>query len=142
MICFRDMRFCDPPWCGEPDCDRRLTDDVKAAARRWWGKDGAPIDVGPCMAPRPTSRKERGMTEAEAAAEIEALRSQLAETEAARLFLDERLSEARGLLKECSDDLSAEIHARAPGELPRRIKRDLEIVELARAFLNHHRSDG
>jgi len=42
MICHRDMTFCASD-CINADCERRLTDEVKAAARKWWGKDGAPI---------------------------------------------------------------------------------------------------
>lgn len=44
----------------------------------------------------------------------------------------ERLREA---LRECADDLEAEIKCRASGELPRRIARDLETVARARALL-------
>jgi len=45
MMCFRDMTFC-PFWrdcTAVGECSRPLTDEVVAAARRWWGKDGAPI---------------------------------------------------------------------------------------------------
>jgi hypothetical protein len=42
MICFRDMTFCTAA-CADTQCHRRLTPDVKAAARRWWGGDDAPI---------------------------------------------------------------------------------------------------
>jgi len=46
MICFRDMCFC--PYyedCVNADgCGRALTPEVLAAADRWWGKPGAPID--------------------------------------------------------------------------------------------------
>lgn len=38
-------------------------------------------------------------------------------------------------LKECADDLEVEIRARAVGELPRRIERDLETVTKARAAI-------
>lgn len=44
MMRYRDMTFCSAP-CANATCDRRLTDDVRDAARRWWGKDGAPIAV-------------------------------------------------------------------------------------------------
>ena len=47
MICFRDMTFCEH-WldCAlAPNCRRPLTDEVKQAADRWWGKPGAPIAV-------------------------------------------------------------------------------------------------
>jgi hypothetical protein len=39
------------------------------------------------------------------------------------------------LLKECADDLEAEIQARASGELPRRIARDMDTVVRARAAI-------
>jgi len=38
-------------------------------------------------------------------------------------------------LEECADDLESEINARAAGELPRRISRDMEAVVRARAAL-------
>jgi len=41
----------------------------------------------------------------------------------------------RSALKDCADDLEAEIQARADGELPRRIDRDLEAVRRARELL-------
>lgn len=47
MIGYRDMTFCDH-WrdCAmAPACHRPLTPEVKAAARKWWGGDGAPIAV-------------------------------------------------------------------------------------------------
>jgi hypothetical protein len=47
MIGFRDMTFCDH-WrdCAKAaKCHRPLTPEVEAAARRWWGKDSAPIAV-------------------------------------------------------------------------------------------------
>lgn len=43
MICYKDMTFCGYLGCANKDCERRLTDEVKAAARRWWGKDNPPI---------------------------------------------------------------------------------------------------
>ncbi|MHC5011187.1 MAG: hypothetical protein ACYTG6_09585 [Planctomycetota bacterium] len=42
MISFRDMTFCTNPDC-KCSPGRRLTDEVKAAAERWWGGPGAPI---------------------------------------------------------------------------------------------------
>jgi hypothetical protein len=39
------------------------------------------------------------------------------------------------VLKDCADDLEVEIRARAIGELPRRIERDLAIVRRARAVI-------
>ena len=41
----------------------------------------------------------------------------------------------RAVLTECADDLEAEVNARASGDLPRRIERDLEPVRKARALL-------
>lgn len=45
------------------------------------------------------------------------------------------LSEIEARMKACADELEAEINARASGELPRRIKRDLATVEEARAAI-------
>ena len=45
------------------------------------------------------------------------------------------LGQALTMLKECADELEAEIQGRAIGELPRRIKRDMETVERARNVL-------
>jgi len=45
------------------------------------------------------------------------------------------LSEIEARLKACADELEAEINARAVGEWPRRIKRDLATVEEARAAI-------
>lgn len=66
MICFRDMTFCNAP-CANVDCRRRLTDAVIADARRWWGKEGAPIAVAnfaerDCVeySTTPTGSKETG----------------------------------------------------------------------------------
>lgn len=42
MICYRDTTFCANEHCTCPP-HRRLTDEVRAAARRWWGGDNAPI---------------------------------------------------------------------------------------------------
>lgn len=37
MICYRDMQFCTAgERCVTPDCDRRLTPEVREQARRWW----------------------------------------------------------------------------------------------------------
>ncbi len=45
MIHFRDMTFCINPNC---TCNegRKLTDEIRAAAEKWWGKPGAPICMG------------------------------------------------------------------------------------------------
>lgn len=42
MLCYRDMSFCESD-CANQACSRLLTEKVRAEARRWWGKDGAPI---------------------------------------------------------------------------------------------------
>ncbi len=47
MISYRDMTFCKH-WetCAKAKhCDRPLTDEVREAAKQWWGGDGAPIAV-------------------------------------------------------------------------------------------------
>ena len=47
MMCYRDMTFC-PYWQGcakAKDCHRPLTDEVQAAAEKWWGGDDPPIAV-------------------------------------------------------------------------------------------------
>lgn len=41
----------------------------------------------------------------------------------------------RSVLTECADDLEAEVNARASGDLPHRIERDLDPVRKARALL-------
>ena len=58
MIGFRDMTFCEH-WrdCAKASqCCRPLTDEVLAAAREWWGKDGAPIVV---FASKPTCHEAK-----------------------------------------------------------------------------------
>ena len=47
----------------------------------------------------------------------------------------ERIKELEAALREVADDLEAEIKARAGGDLPRRVERDLEPVFRARALL-------
>lgn len=47
----------------------------------------------------------------------------------------ERVTELEAALREVADDLEAEIKARAGGDLPRRVERDLEPVSKARALL-------
>lgn len=42
MICYRDMTFCVSPHC-KNKCGRKLTGEIVAAARRWWGGPDAPI---------------------------------------------------------------------------------------------------
>lgn len=42
MIHYRDMTFCSAT-CANHTCPRNFTDEVKLAAREWWGKEGAPV---------------------------------------------------------------------------------------------------
>lgn len=42
MICFRDMAFCSAR-CANTDCRRNFTDELRKAAREWWGSEGAPV---------------------------------------------------------------------------------------------------
>ena len=35
MICYRDMTFCNST-THRPECSRQLTDEVRAAAVKWW----------------------------------------------------------------------------------------------------------
>lgn len=51
MICFRDMTFCIHPDC-TCDPERQLTDEVREAARKWWGSDDAPISMGYICKPK------------------------------------------------------------------------------------------
>lgn len=44
MMCFRDRTYCNSPYCTN-ECGRQLTDEVREAARKWWGSDDAPIAV-------------------------------------------------------------------------------------------------
>ena len=45
MIGFKDMTFCPFLDCGEWNCHRRLTKEVRRQADNWWGEgeDNAPI---------------------------------------------------------------------------------------------------
>lgn len=45
MICYKDTTFCDFYMeCKKGDtCPRSLTPEVRAAAEKWWGSNGAPI---------------------------------------------------------------------------------------------------
>jgi hypothetical protein len=45
MICYLDRTFCVSPNC-ENKCGRKLTDEIRQAARVWWGSDNAPIAMG------------------------------------------------------------------------------------------------
>ena len=44
MLCYKDKTFCINPNC-PGKTHEALTPQVEAAARRWWGKDGAPISM-------------------------------------------------------------------------------------------------
>jgi hypothetical protein len=44
MICYRDRTYCGSPNC-ENKCGRKLTDEVKEGAKKWWGSDNAPIAI-------------------------------------------------------------------------------------------------
>jgi len=48
MMCFKDITFCNSDcrpkgFRGDEKCPSQLTDKVRADAKAWWGKDGAPI---------------------------------------------------------------------------------------------------
>lgn len=43
MICYRDMTFCTAKCLTE--CARKLTEEVRVAAVKWWGWPDAPIAV-------------------------------------------------------------------------------------------------
>ena len=44
MMCFMDMTFCTAK-CVNKECTRKLTDKVMDDAKKWWGKEGAPIAI-------------------------------------------------------------------------------------------------
>ena len=44
MMCFKDRTFCNNPRCS-CNAERKLTDEVKMAAEKWWGSKDAPICV-------------------------------------------------------------------------------------------------
>lgn len=43
MICYRDMTFCTAKCFTE--CARKLTEEVRLDAVKWWGNEDAPIAV-------------------------------------------------------------------------------------------------
>ena len=44
MLCYKDKTFCTAKNCVNfNDCDRALTEMVRADAQRWWGTTEAPI---------------------------------------------------------------------------------------------------
>lgn len=55
------------------------------------------------------------------------------------IAIAERIKELEAALREVADDLEAEIKARAGGELPRRVERDLEPVFRARDIIAKYR---
>lgn len=44
MICYKDMTFCVSPNCTNK-CGRKLTEEIKKEAEKWWGGPDAPICV-------------------------------------------------------------------------------------------------
>lgn len=41
---YRGKTFCaSSPQCANTECDRHFGDAARAAARRWWGSDDAPV---------------------------------------------------------------------------------------------------
>lgn len=45
MMCYMDRTFCVSEKC-ENKCGRKLTKEIRKAAKKWWGSDDAPICVG------------------------------------------------------------------------------------------------
>jgi hypothetical protein len=46
MLCYKDKSFCGLRDCKKfNDCPDALTEEVKEAANKWWGKKGAPISM-------------------------------------------------------------------------------------------------
>ena len=45
MTCYRDRTYCTAA-CATTECSYMLTDEVRAAAARWWGSEDAPIARG------------------------------------------------------------------------------------------------
>ena len=43
MICYRGKTWCSFHLKCDHPCERALTDQVKADAKKWWGSDKAPI---------------------------------------------------------------------------------------------------
>jgi hypothetical protein len=43
-MCYRDRTFCVSPNC-QNKCGSKLTDEIREAARQWWGGEDAPIAV-------------------------------------------------------------------------------------------------
>ena len=99
-------------WIQARECDQNIRADIEAYGLQCWNACDEQV-AGP-------------------------LRERVAELEAQNSELDRLRAEVEALrsgLTECADDLEAEVSARASGELPRRIERDLEPVRKARALL-------
>ena len=63
MIGYKDKRFCTKSTCNKwTTCNRALTEEVQAAAERWWGSTTPPIIVFPetpsCYEPKNNATKE------------------------------------------------------------------------------------
>ena len=65
MMCFRDMTFCTSD-CTNRKCHRHYSEEVRKAARQWWGNDDAPIafsdfsDSCPEYTPPPQQKGREG----------------------------------------------------------------------------------
>ena len=51
MICYMDTTYCVSPGCTN-ECGRKLTPEIIAAARAWWGTDDPPIAVSEFCEPK------------------------------------------------------------------------------------------
>jgi len=47
MMCYKDRTFCMAKTCQHfgNGCDRSLTDEVLADAKKWWGDSNTPISI-------------------------------------------------------------------------------------------------
>jgi len=77
----------------------------------------------------------RGYRDESLREDFEAYRAGAAESADREEILEARVKELEAALREVAGDLEAEIKARAEGDLPRRVERDLEPVWKARALL-------
>ena len=82
------------------------------------------------------------LAEVDAAYVIAASPSRIISLVESKQALEEGVERLRVALKDCADDLEAEILARANSELPRRIDRDLETVRVARQALSPNNPAG
>lgn len=113
------LKECPNPWCNEKRRMARVR-DIPAPTFRVICGCGV---MGPMM-----------LVEAEA---ITAWNTRPREA-----ALEAEVERLRVALKDCADDLEAEILARANSELPRRIDRDLETVRVARQALSPNNPAG